>query len=150
VARPVPNALTDAVVARAEALEATLTELVVFRGEVDGPIPLIANSDRVARYLVVYPLGPADGPDGALDDQPVDGTYAWQINCVAGFFADCEILIGKVDAQFNRWTPAVTGVVCGAMRPPAGYQPGAIRPNTEVQPPRYWLPLQYQTVATTT
>jgi hypothetical protein len=149
VARPAPKALTDAVKARADALVPSLSGLVVFRGEVDGDIPLIPNSDRVGRYLVIYPLGPAEGPDGALVDQPVDGTYGFQINCVAGFFVDCEFLVGKVDDWFNRWIPSVTGVVCGALKPPPGYQPGAIRPNTQVQPPRYWLPLQYQTVATT-
>lgn len=149
MSRPVPKALTDAVFARLALLVPSTPQLVVFRGEVDGDIPLIANSDRVARYLVLYPLGPAEGPDETLADLPVDGTYAWQINCVAGFFADCEWLVGKVDDLVNRWVPAVSGVVCGPLKPPAGYQPGAIRPNTTVQPPRYWLPLQYQTVATT-
>jgi hypothetical protein len=142
---PRQKLITDAVVARAN----TLTNLVVFRGEVDRQLPTLTNSDRVNRYAVIHPFGRTGGPDPNLGDATGDLTYGFQINCVAGFEADCEFLVDQVDALFNRWIPTVVGLVFGAFRPPPGYQPGAIRPNDNVKPPRFWLPLQYQIVATT-
>jgi hypothetical protein len=145
VASPQRRLITDAVVVRAK----TLSNLAVYRGEIDTALPTIPNSDRVGRYAVIYPLGGSEGPDPILDDSSVDLTYGFQINCAAGFVTDAEFLYDQVYALFNRWTPTVTGLVFGSFRPPAGYQPGPARRNDQVQPPRFWLPGQFQIVATT-
>jgi hypothetical protein len=146
VSDPRQKLITDAVVARA----GTLANLQIFRGEIDAPITLLANTDRIGRYLVIYPFGGTDGPDRNLADAGGDLTYGFQATVAAGFEADCEYLVDQVRGLFNRWVPAVTGVVFGAFRPPVGYQPGPVRRDDDVSPPRFWLPLQYVTTATTT
>lgn len=147
---PRQKLITDWVEARAK----TLTNLQVFVGEVDEPLQTLANSDRVAPYVVIYPFGGTDGPDPNLSDAPAgDLTYGFQVNCGAGFRADCEFLIDQVRGLFNRWAPDVdpgAGFVVGQLRPPVGHQPGPLRRNDSVKPPRFWLPLQFTTVATNT
>ena len=138
--------ITDAVVARA----GTLTNLQVFRGEVDKPLATLPNSDRVGRYVVIYPLGGTEGPDPNLADAAGDLTYSFQATCGAGFATDAEFLFDQVYTLFNRWAPTVTGLVFGVFRPPPGYQAGAVRRVDQMLPPRFWLPIQFQIVATTT
>lgn len=138
--------ITDAVIVRAQ----TLANVTVYRVEVNTEPPKIPNDPegRVARYITIQPLLRGLGPNPDLGDTAVDLTYGFQATCVAGYAADCEYLVDQVDALLYRWIPAVAGLVFGAFRPPAGYQPGPVRQDNDVRPPRFWVPLQYQIVAT--
>lgn len=146
VADPRQKLITDAVKARAQ----TLASCQVFVGEVDAPIATLANSDRAGRYVVIYPFGATDGPDINLAEAGGDIGYGFQVNCAAGFPSDAEFLVDQVRGLFNRWTPTVSGMVVGMFRPPVGYQPGPLRINEAVQPARFWMPMQFVTVATIT
>jgi hypothetical protein len=140
--RPEQRLITTAILTR-------LAGLTVYRGEVPDHPPILPDSDRTAPYVVLYPFGPKDGPDGNLADTVADIDYTGQLTCVAGFVEDCEFLTSQVDALMNRWVPVVAGVVFGAFRPPPGFDPGPVQRDPDVRPPRFFVPLQYQTTATT-
>lgn len=138
--------VSDAVETRLRTLSPALT---VGRGELSTSPPIMPENGRVAPYAVLYPFGPADGPNLDLGDTAADLTYTCQINVAAGFETDCEYWIDQVVGLMNRWTPAVSGLVFGRFRPPTGYEPGAVRRDDTVTPPRFWLPLQYRIPVTT-
>lgn len=138
--------ITDAVVTQAK----TLPNVQVFRGEIDDPVATLPNSSRVNRYIVIYPFGGDPGPDRELSDTAIDLDYGFQATVVAGYATDAEYLIDQTYALFYRWIPAVTGLVFGSFRPPTGYDPGPMRRDDDVQPPRFWSPLQFVTTATAT
>lgn len=146
--------LGDLVIAHAE----TLTGVKVYRGQVDSALPIIqtngANdpSGRVAPYLVFYLGAGAPSLEEDVADANVDLLWSFQVNCAAGFEQDCARLIDRVDALFYRWSPprgSIPGLVFGRMKPPPGYDPGPVRLNDAVNPPRFWLPRQYQLPVTT-
>lgn len=141
---PRQQLITDAVIARLGGLGFT-----VYRAEVTSSVPVLSTTGRIAPYLVAYPFGKAAGPDGNLGDSTDDLTYTVQVQCVAGFAADCEYVVDQVDGRLNRWTPSVTGYACGTFRPPVGYDPGPVRRDETVTPVRFWVPLQYRTTVTT-
>ena len=122
------KALADATVARAQALGG----LTVFKGEVVDP-PLIQTggvpdpSGRIAPYVVLY-FG-AGSPDAGYED-------------------DCLNAIDRVHAQFFRWAPTVAGLIVGRLRPPLGFDPGTVRRDDDVNPPRFYLPLLFTLTAT--
>lgn len=141
---------TDAVLARLQ----TLTGVTVYDAEVPTDPPLITHADgtvdaaqRVAPYVVLFPLPGAPSADGDLADTDLDLVITWQIDAAAGYRRDLEHLIDRVDALLRRWAPAVDGCTVSGLRHPIGFAAGAIRPATAAtpQPPRFWLPLQYQT-----
>lgn len=140
--------ITDAVLARARTLSA-LTQST-YEGELpQDPPKLPADEEgRVAAYAVIYPFGPTPGPEVDLGDVGVDLVYTFQATLVAGYRTDLEWLVDRFNALFFRWTPAVDGLACGPFKPPVGYQPGPIRRNDQVRPPRFRLPLQYRTTVT--
>lgn len=144
VASPRQQLVTDAVIARL-----ATTGFIVYRAEVATTVPVQPATGRIAPYLVAYPFGKAGGPDPDLGDSTNDLTYTVQVTCVAGFSADTEYVVDQVNGILNRWTPTVTGMVCGTLRPPPGYDPGPVRPDYTVTPPRFWVPLQYRTTVTT-
>jgi hypothetical protein len=146
VARPSIKAITDAVLARL----GNLTPVTVMSGEVSTSPPIVAQTDRIAPYVVLYAFGPTDVPEGDLGDAPADLVYTFQVDCVAAYQADAQWLVDQVVAQLDRWAPSVTGMVVGRFKPPVGYDPGPFRRDDAVNPSRFSLPLQYRTTATLT
>ena len=139
--------ITDAVFARLQ----TLSGVAVYRSEVPSSPPRAPDGDgRVGPYVVLWPFGGVPTREKDLGDQAVDIDYGMQLDCVAGFETDAEALFDRVHALVYRWAPTVAGLAFGAFRPPVGYQPGAVQKNEAVNPPRYWVPLQYRIVATAT
>jgi hypothetical protein len=127
----------------------TLTGVTVYRGEVpDQPPKLEDGSGRVAPYVVHYPFPGKPGPGGDLAGESDDLEYTTQVSCAAGYVQDCEYLVDRVHQLMFRWTPSVAGVVLGQFVPPPGYDPGPVRVDRTISPPRSSLPLQYRLVAT--
>jgi hypothetical protein len=138
--------ITDAVFAQLE----TLTGVTAYRGEVpDHPPALTGDPDgRVAAYVVLYPFGGTPGPEVDLGDTAVDLVYTCQVTCAAGYPTDCEYLVDRVHPLLYRWAPAVAGLVCGPLRPPAGFDPGPVRRDDQPSPPRFYVPLQFRSLVT--
>lgn len=126
----------------------TLTGVAYYRSEVvDNPPPL-SDSDRVGPYVVLYPFPGKPGPGGDLANASVDLDYGCQVTCVAGYSQDCEYLVDRVHGLLNNWQPTVAGIVLGTFRPPSGYDPGPVRVDRTITPPRFNVPLQYRLTAT--
>jgi hypothetical protein len=143
--------ITDAVVARVAALGSWLT---VYRAEIRNPdgsthLATLPNDDRVSSYVVAYPYAGSPTGERDLGDTLVDLDYGIQLTCVAGYAADCEYLVDQVHPQMYLWTPTVTGLVFGRFRPPPGFDPGPVRRDPDVTPPRFSVPLQYRIPVTT-
>lgn len=136
--------LTDAVLIRLR----TLTNVAVYRSEVVDVPPLLPGSDRVGPYIVLYPFPANPGPGGDLAGVSDDLDYTCQVTCAAGFSADCEYLVDRTHTLMYRWTPTVAGIVLGQFIPPPGYDPGPVRIDRTIAPPRFSVPLQYRLTAT--
>jgi len=139
--------ITDSVQARAQ----TLSGVTVYRSEVEDNPPRLSGDDRVAPYLVLYPFPGNPGPAGDLGDTAVDLDYTFQATCVAGYSRDCEHLVDLVHPLYFCWTPTVTGLgpsQIGTFKPPPGYDPGPVRIDRTISPPRFSVPLQYRLTAT--
>jgi hypothetical protein len=126
----------------------TLTGVAVYRSEVEDNPPRLPDSDRVGPYAVLYPFPGNPGPGGDLAGTADDLDYTFQVTCAAGFSADCEALVDRVTHLLFRWTPTVAGIVLGQLLPPPGYDPGPVRIDRTIAPPRFSVPLQYRLIAT--
>lgn len=129
----------------------TLTAVEVYDAEVPAHPPALAGDDegRVGPYVVAYPSAGTPTSETDLADSSDDLVYTFQLTCAAGYRADCEYLIDRVRPLMRSWAPVLDGVNFGLVRPPVGYDPGPIRRDQDVTPPRFYVPLQYRTTATT-
>jgi hypothetical protein len=137
------KALSDAVKARA----ATITNCVVYLGE---PTNVPNTSGFTVPHIALYPGTGTPSVEQDIADTAVDLDWLLQITVAGGYVDDVLALATRVDAAFYRWTPTVTGLVCGPLKPPAGYDPGPVRFDRDVTPHRPFLPLQYTTRITAT
>jgi hypothetical protein len=140
--------LGDQLEARLKALPGS-PAVTVYRGEVDEHPPTYPDSDRVAPYVVLF-----DGT-GTVNLEP-DLAYrnedlAWtpQITIAAGFSPDCVQLVDRVCAWVYRWSPVLEGVAAGLLEPPPGFDPGPVRIDRTVSPPRFFVPTQWRVDVTT-
>lgn len=139
----------------AEARLKTLSGVTVYRGEVPGEPPVIQSggrpdaSGRVAPYVVLWPGAGRPSAEQDAADSRADLEWPFQLTCVAGYSADCERLVDRVDALIYRWAPTLAGFGFGSCKPPLGFDPGPIRKDEQVKPPRFYLPLQYVLPVTT-
>lgn len=136
--------LTDVVFAQL----GTLTGITWYRSEVPDQPPREPDSDRVAPYGVLYPFPGHPGPGGDLAGQSDDLDYTFQVTVAAGFSADCERAVDRTHQLLFRWTPTIAGIVLGQLVPPPGYDPGPVRIDRTISPPRFSVPLQYRLTAT--
>jgi hypothetical protein len=131
-----------------ETLLKTLIGVAYYRGEVPDQPPRLPDSDRVGPYIVLYPFPGKPGPGGDLGGVSDDLDWTGQVTCAAGFETDCEHLVDRVHALLFRATPTVAGIVLGQLVPPPGYDPGPVRIDRTISPPRFSVPLQYRLTAT--
>jgi hypothetical protein len=142
-------------VEHAEALPGSPT-VKVYKSEVpDKPPVIVVDGEpdpggRVTPYVVIYVLGgtPNIEPDlGGANDDLATGL---QITVAAGYAEDAAHTVDRVHAHFYRWSPDLgDGVMVGRLEPPPGYDPGAVRPDPQPKPPRFYLPLLYTLIANT-
>lgn len=147
-AAPTATSITDLVWARAQALSG----INWYRSEVPDHPPALPDSDRVAAYAVLYPFPgkPGDPSQGDLAGAGRDIDWGGQITVAAGFSEDCEHAVDLVFGHFYHWAPVIDGVAVGWLTPPVGYDPGPVRIDRSVLPPRFSVPLQYRLTATAT
>lgn len=126
----------------------TLSGVAFYRAEVVDNPPSLPDSDRVGPYVVLYPFPGHPGPGGDLADASQDLDYTCQITCAAGFATDCEALVDKVHDLMFGWAPTMANVNMGVFTPPPGYDPGPVRIDRTIAPPRFSVPLQYRLTAT--
>lgn len=146
--------ITDQLVTRLRTLEPKVT---VYRDRASERPPVLADAlgtpdsmGRIAPYVVVYPgAGSPEPGDADLGDGHVDLLYTCQLTLAAASGEDLDHLLDVVTPLVYRWHPTLTGVNTSGFRPPPGYDPGAHRRDDQVEPPRYWTPMQLQLVATT-
>jgi hypothetical protein len=111
-------------------------------------VPTLDPAGHVQRYWVLHPFVGAPSLEQDLAETAIDLEWPFQITIAAGFSRDAYALASDVDALLYRWTPTVTGYLCGPLKPPPGYDPGPARPDVTVKPHRFFLPLQYRTTVT--
>lgn len=106
--------------------------------------PPVKNDDdqRVRPYFVLEPGVGRPGTELDLGDALVDLDQPFTIRAVAGDIDDLLALIDRIDALLFRWAPVVDGFQCGPLRYPPGFVPPLL-PDSQVQPPRLFSPLQY-------
>lgn len=123
----------------------------VYRGEVPkGEPPLLPDdSGRIGPYVVLFDgVGTPDiEPD--LAGQNVDLRWSSQMIVGAGWQADCSATVDRICDLVYRWSPSIPGLAAGRTEPPPGYDPGPLRRNDSVSPPRWWTPLQWRLDVTT-
>lgn len=112
------------------------------------PQPKSSTDLRVQPYFVLFPGPGTDGPDTDLGDCAVDGTFSLQVTVAGGDIDDVLALVDRVTTALRRWTPTVSGLVCGPLRYPDGYSPGPVLVDREQTPPRLYVPLPFQLTAT--
>lgn len=130
--------------------------LLVYFGEVPDRVPTLERngvkdpSGRVRSYAVVYPGAGTPDTDTDLGDSADDLDWGVQITVAAGFLDDVLDAADYVHARLHRWRPTgLTGAHTDGLTPPPGFDPGPVRRDRDVTPPRFWLPLQYRLTATT-
>lgn len=111
-------------------------------------VPTLDTDGHVQRYWVLHPFGGSPSLERDLAEAGVDLLWTFQVTVAAGFARDVYALATRIDEALYRWSPSVSGYVCGLLRPPPGFEPGPARKDTSVKPHRFWLPLQYQTTIT--
>lgn len=139
---------------------ATVTNMAVYYGQVGRRVPgdtttpfdppTKSDEDlRVKPYAVLFPgfAVPTDEVD--LGDTTVDGTFPVQVTVAAGDVEDLMGAVSRVHQLLYRWAPTVAGHVCGPFRPPPGFRLDRHLVDDEVKPARLYVPLQYQSTATT-
>jgi hypothetical protein len=137
--------ITDVVFTRISTLAPSVA---VYRSEVVDNPPSLPGDDRVGPYVVLYPFPGHPGPGGDLGGTADDLDYTCQVTCAAGYAPDCEHLVDRVHQLLYKWTPSVAGIVLGQLNPPPGYDPGPVRIDRTISPPRFSVPLQYRLTAT--
>jgi hypothetical protein len=111
------------------------------------PVKVPGEDLRVTPYFIVEPGAGRHGDEADLADAYVDLDQPFTIRAAAGDIEDLLALINRIDDRLWRWSPGVLDgpdgpVVCGPLRPPPGFDP-PILPDSSVQPPRMFSPLQY-------
>lgn len=140
------KALADAVMARL----GTVTNVVVYQGEAVNVPVMSASDSHVKPYVVLYASPGTPTIEQDVADTAVDLDWLFQITCAAGYPDDLHALVTRVDAALYRWTPTITGVVCGPCKPPPGFDPGPMGLDRDVTPHRPYMPLQYRCTVTAT
>lgn len=101
-------------------------------------------SGRVAPYVVYFGgTGGAIAGGEDLAETHQDLTHTLLLHAAGPYRRDVLNLVDAVTTLFYRWTPTIDGCSCSQLKPPPGYDAGAPRYNDTIQPPRYWLPMQY-------
>jgi len=142
---PAVDALTAAVEARLLAGNVTGSRLDVFVGEPEAAI----DSDGLAHpYVAVYPS------PGATDRAPLASTstgllWSFQTTCAGGDVTRALRAVARTRAQLDGHRLVVAGLVVGVLHEREFFDPGALRPDRDVQPPRWWAPLQWDVLALT-
>jgi hypothetical protein len=130
--------------------------VTVYKGEVPAePPPIIVNgqpdsSGRVAPYAVLYVLGGSPNVEPDLADSNDDLATGIQVTVAAGYEEDALHAVDRVHAHLFRWIPDLgPDVMSDRLRPPTGFDPGPVRRDDQVRPPRFYLPLLYTLTPTT-
>lgn len=110
----------------------------------------LPNTDGlVVPYLVIHPFVGTRDVELNLSDTSEDLSWSFQVTVASSDPEDVLPLVDRVMAAFYRWTPTVSGLVCGPVKPPPGYEPGPPRPDRDYTPHRFFVPLQFVTTITT-
>lgn len=133
--------------------------VLVYRGDivagdqVDQPQPVETSaapdpSGRLGPYVVVYSGVGSPGLEPDLGEAGQDLLWSCLLHVSGPYDADTAQTVDRVHAALYRWQPVIAGLSCGLMKPPPGYDPGPLRFDATVQPPRFWTPLQWQVPVT--
>lgn len=146
--------VSDAVLDRLNSgLSSLVPQATVFDAEipVGTTAPTLQNSlgdpdpsGRVAPYVVYFggTGGPISGGED-LGETQQDLTHTLLLHAAGPYRRDVLNLVDAVDSLLNRWMPDMDGCWCSQLKPPPGYDPGPPRFNDALNPPRFWLPMQY-------
>lgn len=126
-----------------EARVKTLTGVTVYRGEITSTPPTIsADNLRVKPYVILHSASGRPGPEEDLCGDDADLVWSFQLKCVAGYSTDCDGLVDRVAALFERWwipiDSALTSSRCRQLN-----DLGIANRDDDVSPPRFWFPLVY-------
>lgn len=119
----------------------------------DPPLKSPGQDLRVRPYFVLFPSAGTPGTEADLADTYVDLDAMFRVSAVAGDVQDLLALVDRINDRLWRWSPGVIDapdgpVICGPLRIPPGYDPPVLT-SENFQPPRHWVPLQYQLTAHT-
>lgn len=127
----------DAVWARLE----TVSGVNAYDGEVPARPPVDSDS-RVSSYAVLY-YSPGRRYASALNGAQgsVDGTF--QVTCVGGDPTRALWCVDRVIESLTG-TPVVVDGVARRIRVDEGSDPGTVRRDDNVAPPRHYVPLRFR------
>lgn len=130
-------------------------DVTVFVGEVPDKPPVLTTpagpdaSGRVAPYVALFGFTGNPVIEADVGDCNTELDWPFQVTCAAAYEADCLHLVDRVYDQLYRWTPVLAGHSFGRVKPPPGFDPGPARPDTQVKPIRFFVPLQWRLPVTT-
>ena len=141
---PDPALLVAAVETRLMSLNTTTTRLDVFVGE---PTAVMDSDGRAHPYTAIYP-----SPGQALR-RPMAGTatellWSFQTTCAGGDPTRALRAIQRVRDRLDGHRLTIDGLIVGVLREQEFYEPGPLRPDKDVSPPRWWAPLMWDLHAT--
>ena len=109
------------------------------------PAPPVDDGGTVLGYAVFYP-GAGDATPNNLAGAPGQLLWTFQVTCAGGDRGYTSWVVDTVRGLIDGKTLTVAGTRVGIMRAPLGYTPPMLI-NSEVQPPRISVPLQYQVIS---
>lgn len=133
--------------------------VLVYRGEIvagdqaDQPQPIVTDSapdpsGRVGPYVVHYTGVGSPGIEVDLAEGGDDLLWSPLLHVSGPYDGDAAQTYDRVHAALYRWQPVLAGFAFGLMKPPPGYDPGPLRRDDKIQPPRFWTPMQMQVAVT--
>lgn len=120
-------------------------------GSVDPPLlpNQPAAAGLIAPYVVLFSGVGSDDLEVALSRCDEQLRWTPQTTIAAGTEADCLQSVDRVSAWLRDWQPVLAGVSSGLLIQPPGFDPGPVRPDQNVKPVRWFVPLQWQLDLTT-
>jgi hypothetical protein len=121
------------------ALQQAITNVNHYRGNVASNPPLDPDG-KVHAYAVLY-AGAGRAFGGRMVAAPGQTDWTFQVTCVGGDDNRALWCVDKIRAALTGAPLAVSGTSAGRIRELTN--PGPVRRDDDVSPPRYYLPLLF-------
>lgn len=140
---PDVDALTTAVQTQLLAGNTNSSRLDVFVGE---PVAVMDGDNKAHPYVAVYP-SPGTPDRAPLATAATGLLWSFQTTCAGGDVTRALRALTRTRTQLEGQRLVVDGLVVGVLHEREFYDPGPLRQDTDVAPPRWWTPLQWDVLA---
>lgn len=114
-----------------------------------GPLQKSTTDQRVRPYFLYTPAVQGPGPDPTVSGCDTGTVLRFTITAVGGEIDDLIAVVDRIESRLHRWTPVVSGHICGHVTHPLGYQPSTVITDRDVTPHRLFTAIPFEVAATT-